>query len=138
MIAKLIQTAVLVSALILVVFCPVQAEDMTTNRDHKSSQEHAVPFALRVYQKYISGVGGDRCSMYPSCSHYSSQAFARHGVLKGWIMTCDRLMRCGRDEVTLSPPIVVNGRLHAYDPLDNNDIWKEKKTTCCPQPLTTP
>ena len=137
MISKLIQTAILVSALTLAAGCPVGAEDMALGRTKEPAQEHTVPLALKFYQKYMSGVSGDRCGMYPSCSHYSAEAFARHGWLKGWIMTCDRLVRCSRDEVALSPPIMVKGRRHTHDPLDNNDIWKEK-TSCCPQTSPAP
>jgi hypothetical protein len=38
-------------------------------------------------------------------------------------MTFDRLLRCGRDELRLSPAIVVNDELLCYDPLENNDFW---------------
>jgi len=127
----------MIIALALAAGAPVGAEDTVTNPAQSTPQEHTVPLALKFYQKYLSGVSGDRCGMYPSCSHYSSQAFARHGWLKGWIMTCDRLVRCSRDEVALSPPIMVQGRRQTHDPLDNNDIWKEK-TPCCPQPSSAP
>ena len=80
--------------------------------------------ALDLYQRFISNADGQRCPMYPSCSHYARQSFERHGVFKGWILTCDRLLRCGRDETRLS------GQMHggAYDPLENNTFWWKKKT----------
>jgi len=112
-------------------------DTMTDPAAAKPPQEREAPFALRLFQKYISGIDGDRCSMYPSCSHYSAQAINRHGWVKGWIMTCDRLMRCGRDETHVSPPIMVKGRQHTYDPLDRNDIWKAK-TTCSPHAKSSP
>jgi hypothetical protein len=52
---------------------------------------------LSVYRKYISPIDGDRCPMYPSCSQYTKEVFARHGNLAGFIMTTDRLTRCGND-----------------------------------------
>jgi len=61
--------------------------------------------------------------MYPSCSQYSLQAFEKHGFLIGWMMTCDRLVRCGRDETNLSQEIFVNGKLKFYDPVEKNDFW---------------
>jgi len=61
--------------------------------------------------------------MYPSCSQYSLQSFEKHGILIGWIMTCDRLMRCGRDETNLSQDIFVDGKLKSYDPVEKNDFW---------------
>ncbi len=50
-----------------------------------------------LYDKWISPVDGDRCRMRPSCSHYSREALTKHGVLKGMLMTLDRLQRCGYD-----------------------------------------
>ncbi|MDY6904790.1 MAG: membrane protein insertion efficiency factor YidD [Thermodesulfobacteriota bacterium] len=79
--------------------------------------------ALGVFRKYISPIDGDRCPMYPSCSHYSHDAAKKHGLIMGWIMTCDRLMRCGRDELRVSPPVVVGGALKCFDPVENNDFW---------------
>lgn len=78
---------------------------------------------VQWFRTYLSGVDGDRCPMYPSCSRYALESFERHGVIMGWFMTCDRLMRCGRDETRLSPPVYVNGRLRCYDPVDRNDFW---------------
>jgi len=42
-------------------------------------------------------------------------------------MTCDRLMRCGRDELKLSPQVMVNGRWKCYDIVENNDFWWYEK-----------
>ncbi|MFZ1983342.1 MAG: membrane protein insertion efficiency factor YidD, partial [Desulfatitalea sp.] len=64
-------------------------------------------------QKFISRADGDRCPMYPTCSHYAAQAIARQGVLAGWVLTSDRLLRCGRDETRLAPPIRVHGVRYA-------------------------
>ncbi|MCD4675347.1 MAG: membrane protein insertion efficiency factor YidD [Desulfobacula sp.] len=87
-------------------------------------------FIFRFYQEHISVVDGNRCSMYPSCSRYASRAFKKHGPILGWIMTCDRLVRCGRNEVNISMKVMVNNQELIYDPLDANDFWwfeKEKK-----------
>ncbi len=78
---------------------------------------------IKLYQKYISPVDGQRCRMYPSCSEYGRQAFHKHGFLTGWVMTCDRLLRCGRNELTTSPQIVKNGNRFCDDPLTENDRW---------------
>ncbi|MFP4039397.1 MAG: membrane protein insertion efficiency factor YidD [Desulfosudaceae bacterium] len=81
---------------------------------------------LNFYRQWLSSADGDRCPMYPTCSRYSQEAFQEHGLLKGWIMTCDRLLRCGRDELSLAPKIVIDGRTRCYDPLETNDYWPEK------------
>ncbi len=78
---------------------------------------------VEVYRTYISPIDGSECPMYPTCSKYSLVAFKKHGLFIGWMMTVDRLFRCGRDELRLSPQIIVNGELTCYDPLENNDFW---------------
>lgn len=83
-----------------------------------------VMHVLDIYKKYISKVDGDRCPMYPSCATYSRQAFQKHGLFMGWIMTSDRLLRCGRDEVRHAPKVWVNDQKLSYDPLTNNDFWR--------------
>ncbi len=80
-------------------------------------------YSVKFFQKHISRIDGDRCSMYPSCSQYCINALKKHGYFLGWIMSCDRLMRCGRDEVKLSAPIHVNNKKLTYDPVSNNDFW---------------
>ncbi len=80
-------------------------------------------FLVGLYKKYISPVDGSDCPMYPTCSEYSIQCFKKHGAPMGWIMTWDRLLRCGRDELRLSPGILVNKEAKCFDPLENNDFW---------------
>lgn len=81
---------------------------------------------LKFFQKVISRADGDRCPMYPSCSHYAGQAFERHGAAKGWILTCDRLLRCGHDELRISPKVSANGRPLTFDPIEANTRWWRK------------
>lgn len=76
----------------------------------------------------ISPVDGDRCSMVPSCSDYALQAIEKHGFLMGWIMGCDRLMRCGHDELYRSETLVRGGEVYCVDPVSNNDFWWDGKT----------
>lgn len=78
-------------------------------------------------QQFISRADGERCPMYPTCSHYARQAFAEKGALMGWVLTFDRLLRCGRDETRLAPPINVYGVRHSYDPLEANTFWWDKR-----------
>lgn len=76
-----------------------------------------------LFRRHISAVDGDRCPMYPTCSQYSLEAFEKHGAIMGWVMTCDRLLRCGRDEVLLAPVVVTGGEQRCFDPVENNDFW---------------
>jgi len=80
-------------------------------------------FIVHIFNEYVSPIDGRRCSMYPTCSRYSIQCFERHGFLMGWIMTCDRLMRCGGDEIKRAPILYIKGQVCFYDPVENNDFW---------------
>jgi putative membrane protein insertion efficiency factor len=88
-------------------------------------QESAPLFPIKLYQDYISSVDGNRCPMYPTCSQYCIEALKKHGTFLGWIMCSDRLMRCGRDENKLSDPIWIDGKKRIYDPVSNNDFWRQ-------------
>jgi putative component of membrane protein insertase Oxa1/YidC/SpoIIIJ protein YidD len=76
---------------------------------------------------HLSAVRYGECPMYPSDSEYSLQSIQKHGMLVGWIMAMDRLMRCGRDETRLSPEVFINGKWKTYDPVEKNDYWWSDK-----------
>jgi putative component of membrane protein insertase Oxa1/YidC/SpoIIIJ protein YidD len=78
---------------------------------------------ITFFQKIVSRADGDRCPMYPSCSHYASQAIERHGTIKGWILTFDRLLRCGHDEIRRSPKVRVKQGVRTLDPVEANTRW---------------
>lgn len=85
---------------------------------------------IEVYQErldHLSAVRASECPMWPSCLEYSKQAFKKHGFFIGWTMTCDRLMRCGRDEMKLAPLVKVKEKWKYYDPIESNDFWWVKK-----------
>ena len=90
------------------------------------------PLSLMVqfYQgplNHLSAVRYGECPMYPSDSEYSLQSIKKHGMLTGWVMSMDRLMRCGRDETKLSPEVFVNVKWKTYDPVGKNDFWWSDK-----------
>ncbi len=91
--------------------------------EKKSGQANAGAVLVRFYQKYISPIDGSDCPMYPSCTRYSVESFKKHGFLLGWIMTVDRLYRCGRDELKRSPTVATAGGRKCFDPVYNNDFW---------------
>ena len=92
-------------------------------RNQQAPWPNALEGPIKVYQKIVSSADGQRCPMYPSCSTYAQEAFHKKGLMMGWIMTCDRLLRCGRDEVRLSRQVRINGKRLTYDPIQQNDFW---------------
>ena len=101
------------------------------------------PFSamVRFYRgplNHLSAVRIGQCPMYPSDSDYSLQSLEKHGMIMGWMMTLDRLMRCGRDETKLAPRVLVDGKWKSYDPVEKNDFWwytPASNTSSAPQGL---
>ena len=105
------------------VYCPAFGDDTAFGPETLEEDTGIMAVALKLFGKTVSRADGRRCMMYPSCSHYSGQAFKKHGFIKGWVMSCDRLLRCGRDEKRLSEQIIIHNQVHFYDPLQHNDFW---------------
>lgn len=98
----------------------------TVEKESSTGNINPLTTIVRFYQgplNHLAAVRHGECPMYPSCSEYSLQCFKKHGAFIGYMMTCDRLMRCGRDELYLSPGIIVDGKLKCRDPVENNDFW---------------
>jgi len=78
--------------------------------------EKKISWFKNFYSAYISPVDGDKCLMSPSCSVYAEQAISNYGLLLGFIMTTDRLTRCGNDLNNYSR-LIINGREYFSDPV---------------------
>jgi putative component of membrane protein insertase Oxa1/YidC/SpoIIIJ protein YidD len=77
---------------------------------------------IGFYQRQIGPAIGQRCAMYPSCSHYSLEACRRYG-LAGIPMTADRLVR-ETDHVRYRiNPVQMQGRERYHDPVEDHAIW---------------
>jgi hypothetical protein len=56
-------------------------------------------FLIKGYQVFLRevltviGLGSD-CCFVPSCSEYSRQAINKYGVIKGSLMSIERISRC--------------------------------------------
>ncbi len=50
--------------------------------------------AIRFYQVFISSQDMPVCNFVPSCSQFSAEAISRLGVVRGILLTSDRLQRC--------------------------------------------
>ena len=73
---------------------------------------------VRLYQLTLSGFIGNTCRHLPTCSEYTYEAVARHGMWPGFWMGLFRFVRCGPggthgiDNV----PEVLEGRYRWYTP----------------------
>lgn len=70
----------------------------------------AVILLIRIYQTFLSPLLGKNCRYYPSCSQYTIEAVAHHGVVRGLWLGARRIVRChpfqpgGYDPVPISRP----------------------------------
>ena len=49
---------------------------------------------IRAYRLILSPYSPGVCRYAPTCSHYSEEAFNKHGFLRGGWLTVKRLGRC--------------------------------------------
>lgn len=49
---------------------------------------------IKIYKKFISPLFPASCKYYPTCSSYCITAFQKHGIIKGFILSVWRLLRC--------------------------------------------
>ena len=105
------------------------SSDKAEKSQNKSEQKNNPGYyVVSIFKKYISPIDSDRCPSYPTCSSYSLKAFKKHGFIRGWLMTVDRLIHEGREEKKVSPSVTVDGIDKIYDPIENNDFWWHKKS----------
>ena len=71
--------------------------------------------AIRLYRKTLSPFIGQQCRFEPTCSHYGEEAIAKHGALRGTILTVWCILRCG--------PWSKGG----YDPVPETFLVKHEK-----------
>lgn len=74
----------------------------------------AVVLPIRIYQKLVSPLLGERCKYYPSCSEYAAQAITRFGILRGLVLAGWRLLRCN--------PWSRGG----FDPVEDQRLFKSR------------
>jgi putative component of membrane protein insertase Oxa1/YidC/SpoIIIJ protein YidD len=104
-------------------FDMITGQGTSQRKDPPAHSENNVGVWLAsFFSKHVSAVDGDRCPSEPTCSSYSVQAFKKHGLAMGWLMTVDRLIHEG-DEWAVSPVKNRNGKGKIIDPIDNNDFW---------------
>jgi len=105
---------------------PAQAEELDKGSAIENAQPPAWSSPLTFFQKVISRADGDRDPMYPSCSRFAATVFKRFNPFTALILTSDRLLRCGHDEVRLSPQVFIHGQSLTYDPVEANTFWWRK------------
>lgn len=49
---------------------------------------------IKIYKILFSPFVGNECRFHPTCSEYGKEAIEMHGVVKGFILTMWRVLRC--------------------------------------------
>ena len=75
----------------------------------------AVVAPIKLYQRLVSPLTGQRCKYYPSCSEYAVQSITKFGILRGLVLAGWRLLRCN--------PFSRGG----FDPVENQRLFRSRK-----------
>ena len=59
-----------------------------------SELKFAATALIRLYQVFVSSQDGPSCAFSPSCSRFGLAAIKEYGIMRGVLLTADRLLRC--------------------------------------------
>lgn len=87
---------------------PKKQEIIHFNPQETSELKLAATGLIRLYQKFISTQDGPTCNFHPTCSRFGMACIQEYGIMRGLLLTADRLLRCNgsqsrhhhRDEAT--------------------------------------
>ena len=51
-------------------------------------------YLIKLYQTILSPIFGPSCRFYPTCSNYAVDAINNHGILKGFLLSIKRILKC--------------------------------------------
>lgn len=69
-------------------------ESVADNHGQASELKLLLLGAIRIYQIAVSSQDMPTCNFVPSCSRFSNLALQRAGLVKGILLSSDRLQRC--------------------------------------------
>ena len=77
---------------------------------------------IRFYQKFISSQDGPACNFQPTCSRFGMACIQEYGIVRGLLLTADRLLRCNGSQSQHHPKDSVTGRY--VDPVSDYATFK--------------
>jgi len=80
-----------------------------------------------LYQKLISPLLPGSCIYYPTCSHYSKDAIIDHGIIKGFVLSAARILRCTGILFTGGEDKVPENFTFKYISKSYKSFWRFKK-----------
>ena len=82
---------------------PGPKEIVRFNLQETSELKLAATGLIRLYQKFISSQDSPSCNFSPTCSHFGMGCIQEYGILRGILLTADRLIRCNGSKSTHHP-----------------------------------
>jgi putative membrane protein insertion efficiency factor len=73
---------------------PKRREVVRFNPRETSELKLAATGLIRLYQKFISTQDGPTCNFVPTCSRFGMACVQKYGMVRGLLLTADRLLRC--------------------------------------------
>ena len=73
---------------------PKPQEILRFNPLETSEIKLAATGLIRLYQKFISSQDSPACNFLPTCSRFGMACIQEYGVVRGILLTADRLLRC--------------------------------------------
>ena len=70
------------------------AEVIRFNPQETSELKIVATGLIRLYQQFISSQDGPTCNFHPTCSRFGMACIQEYGVVRGILLTADRLLRC--------------------------------------------
>ncbi len=69
-------------------------ESISIEPQVSSELKFAATALIRLYQVFVSSQDGPSCGFSPSCSRFGMAAIKEYGIIRGVLLTADRLLRC--------------------------------------------
>lgn len=91
-----------------------QQRNYSVNDSASVAKTNAVAEYILLYQRYVSGMRGGSCTMYPSCSNYGLIQFSNKPFWSAMVGTAERMTRCGHD-LEFYPKTIQFGETCALD-----------------------
>ncbi len=95
--------------------------DIRFNPQETSELKIVATGLIRLYQKFISSQDSPACNFHPTCSHFGMACIQEYGVLRGILLTADRLLRCNGSQSQHYHKDSVTGKY--IDPVSDYAIW---------------
>lgn len=89
---------------------PQRKETRLLNRRETSELKLAAIGLIRLYQKFISSQDKPACNFHPTCSRFGMACIQEYGVLRGILLTADRLLRCNGSQAAHYHKDAVTGK----------------------------